>query len=347
MKVCLLLVLFVYVLSQSAPLICSTDSDCNNYNTFNTLYCINPGNVTTASCPTKTLVQFNNTISSSSQMCTNSLLLQNSIICGQYATAGCLVDNVFTRCVNSNYNFTTGRCDPINMALYTYSNVGERCGTIVNGNLTVCKTNLMCVQSVCRPTLNPFDNCYSVGQPNPIGCGLGFTCDYDICIPALSRVAQDPCKTNGACTEQDCYQGRCTEKRSIPCLTNTDCPSGSTCYNNVCTRGTYLAQKYLIQCLSSQCSAPMGNIDFINCAATNCENQIVENVCQNQCQNRPDQRFLPDGYTYDCKAKTRTLIQPNTCSVTQFVANCDLPISGAFLNGLSFTILLIVSFIFA
>lgn len=346
MKYCLLFVLFIFTFSQTGapvPPICGSNQDCNNYATANTMICNNPGNFTSAACISRTTypASTNGSMTDPNGMCSNSFLVNTfgrfGQACRTLGTQGCQAYSPF-ECIGSFYNYSTNICDPYqgtNGPNFTVVQQNQRC----SGNLVfpfppiyyACDVGLTCMNYICRKYLNPGDNCFQ--SPIPCDPSQNLACDRDLCRTTRSAVAQDPCKSNSVCIEQECSTiGLCREKRSIPCYSNSDCPSNQPCSilngqtSGFCARGSYLADK-MFQDNPSETNA-------------------VQQVCQDQCRNRPDQRIIYDGYTYDCAALTRKIIPVGTCGIQQLIFNCQAPISNSFIHGLSFIVVVIALFFY-
>lgn len=342
MKVCLVFALFFFAFAQVST-ICGNDNDCNTYLTGYSMSCENPGNITSARCVSlKKYEVSNTTVIDAKGMCTNSLNIGfGSVLqCRTLGTEGCTATSS-SECISSSYNETTKLCTaysttPSSNITYVSVGEGQRCSTTFpkeGETRYICSSSsLTCSRGVCRKYLQEGENCFG-GQTvgcNPLG---NLVCDGDICRKTRSRVAQEQCKVSSVCVELACAgSGVCSERRSIPCYSNSDCPADQPCYVEtgktlgVCSRGFFLAAKNLQNCPS-------------------CEKDIIQYYCQQLCQLREDQRIIRDGYTYDCKALTRTAIAKNTCGIKQTVFNCNAPLSSGVVQGLSL-IVIIASLLF-
>jgi hypothetical protein len=192
---------------------------------------------------------------------------------------------------------------------------------------------LVCRQKVCRKVLGLGENCFG----SPLGCGQGLVCDSDFCIVKHSRFGGERCKVNDACLNEVCTNGICSEKRSVPCWTNSDCTNvagvcskTSDTTRGQCLSGNEKAHSEIDACLASKCQAVGASEE------TCCPNEHIKEVCAGQCLKRADLRTQTDGYIYDCTALTRTLQTSSNCGFKQSITNCpSTPFSFGIKNSIS------------
>jgi len=350
----LFLALFIsYTLAQTSP-ICQVDSDCNTYLTYDSMRC--DTTKTPAACVARTLFDYKANVTGPGQ-CSKSLNINpfGSVPkCGAYSTLGCSVTDTYTVCANSQLNPTTQVCEKIPDVNATFVGEGQRC-TSTNPPV-LCNNNLVCIQQVCRKVLALGDNCYV----DRLGCANGLVCDSGVCVLQLSKQPQEPCSDSSACASTACLNGRCLEYRSRPCYSNTDCTGyASVCYvapGQLLGRCTSSFPKTLgafYKCAYDKCSSTSIR-SFSECiqGANTCVPQIIDYYCESMCQTREDNRFDSGsgfgGYTYDCTARTRTLLPSNTCNYKAAILNCpSFPLSGAFTQGISFLAIIAILIFFS
>jgi hypothetical protein len=296
-------------------------------------------------CKDRTTVAFKKTDTVANGYCGDSINQQSSAnaqTCSAYAAVGCDIadaDASFFICVNSTRGVTSKKCENKEIARF-YRNVGDRCDTRTGDKpdpKLYCKDNAQCVDNVCRPKLKEGEQCLG----STLSCGVGLTCDGDYCRKANSRFPQEPCKSNQVCISGKCDSGFCSELRSIPCYSNTQCNTG-VCYIEsgktlgFCTSSDNSALATLQACARDKCSGE-GAYDGLNkCAG--CETELVRFQCAQACIKRVDRRTIDadDGFMYNCQTMTRTAFGTSDCSKQAVFTGCPaVAISGSVYFGIS------------
>jgi hypothetical protein len=168
----LVVVIFIFYFCIAQTPICSIDTDCNTLETQNKQYCDTTKNPAVCTVRATTTYKTTGPVLTKGY-CPDSIDFGTDTaghICGSYQTAGCpitLANAPYFNCIgNSTYVAAQNACVANNFT-QIYVNLNEKCNSTL-----LCKDNLQCISSVCRPTLTLGQNC-----GNGLLCGTGLFCN--------------------------------------------------------------------------------------------------------------------------------------------------------------------------